>query len=78
MDTIFIYGVSDCPHCLRACADLMDNDVPYIFIEMDFAKEYRESIKQKFNWTTYPVIVRVKGKEEILIGGYEQLKESMK
>jgi len=68
-----IYGVSDCPHCLRACADLMEQDRPYVFIEMDFAKDYREMIKQKFDWTTYPIIVILINGEEKIIGGYQEL-----
>ena len=68
-----IYGVSDCPYCLRACADLMEQDRQYIFIEMDFAKDYREMIKQKFDWTTYPIIVIIINGEEKIIGGYQEL-----
>jgi glutaredoxin len=77
METIFVYGVTDCPHCLRACADLMEADVPHVFVNMDYAPDYREHIKEKFNWTTYPVVVKLLT-ETTLIGGYEQLKEYMK
>ena len=68
-----IYGVSDCPHCLRACADLMEQDRQYVFIEMDFARDYRKMITQKFDWTTYPIIVILIAGEEKIIGGYEEL-----
>ena len=68
-----IYGVSDCPHCLRACADLMEQDKQYVFIEMDFVKDYRKMITQKFDWTTYPIIVILIAGEEKIIGGYEEL-----
>ena len=68
-----IYGVSDCPYCLRACADLMEQGRQYVFIEMDFAKDYREMITQKFDWTTYPIIVILIAGEEKIIGGYDEL-----
>ena len=68
-----IYGISDCPHCLRAAADLMERDKQYVYIEMDFAKDYREMIKQKFDWTTYPIIVTIINGEEKIIGGYQEL-----
>ena len=68
-----IYGVSDCPYCLHACADLMEQDKQYVFIEMDFAKDYREMITQKFDWTTYPIIVILIAGEEKIIGGYDEL-----
>ena len=68
-DTLFvIYGVSDCPHCLWACGDLMEADISYAFVNMDFARDYRESIKHKFNWPTLPVVVKIIDEKEILIG----------
>jgi glutaredoxin len=77
METIFVYGVTDCPHCLWACADLMEAGTPYVFVNMDYASDYREHIKEKFSWETYPIIVELSN-EATLIGGYEQLKEYMK
>jgi len=55
----------------------MEADVPHVFVNMDYAPDYREHIKEKFNWTTYPVVVKLLT-ETTLIGGYEQLKEYMK
>ena len=78
METIFVYGVSDCPHCLWACGDLMEANLSYVFVNLDFAQGYHESFKHKFNWATFPVITKIVDGKEILIGGYEQLKESMK
>ena len=40
-----IYGVTDCPHCLRAQALCMEKDVDYAWVMMDWSKEYRECIK---------------------------------
>jgi glutaredoxin len=40
-----IYGVTDCPHCLRAQALCMEKDVDYAWVMMDWSKDYREHIK---------------------------------
>ena len=78
MRTYIVYGVSDCPSCLRACADLMDADVEFVFVEMDFSKSYREYIKNKFSWPTYPIIIRQSFNTTLTIGGHDQLKEYMR
>jgi len=68
-----IYGISDCPACLRAQADLMDLGLEYVFIEMDFSRSYREAIKQELEWSTFPIILRASEDGEDLVGGYEDL-----
>jgi glutaredoxin len=78
MNTYIVYGVSDCPACLRACADLMEADMEYVFVEADFSKSYREHLKDKYEWPTFPIIVRQINNITMKIGGYDQLKEYMK
>jgi len=78
MNTYIVYGITDCPACLRACADLMEADVEYVFVETDFSKSYREHLKDKYEWPTFPIIVRQFNSVMMKIGGYEQLKEYMK
>tara|TARA_R110002020_G_scaffold13026_2_gene47105 strand:+ start:1630 stop:1884 length:255 start_codon:yes stop_codon:yes gene_type:complete len=78
MNTYIVYGISDCPACLRACADLMEADLEYIFVEADFSKSYRDHIKDKYKWPTFPIIIRQRYNTFIKIGGYDQLKEYMK
>lgn len=73
MEVYLIYGVSDCPACLHAQAVLMDLEIEYVFIEMDFSKSYRKSIKQEFEWSTYPIVVKLSDIGEELVGGYEDL-----
>ena len=68
-----IYGITDCPACLRACADLMERDIEYVFIETDFARSYRERIKKQFGWRTMPLIVKLFRDDETLVGGYDDL-----
>ena len=72
-DIYVIYGITDCPACLRAQADLMQRDIEYAFVETDFSKNYRQLLKQKFNWPTFPIVVKLSGDEETLIGGYDDL-----
>ena len=70
-NTFLIYGISDCPSCLRACADLMDLYplCEYVFVNTDFAPAYRDSLKQKYSVSTFPIIIC----DDELVGGYEDL-----
>ena len=72
-----IYGVSDCPHCLRAQALCMESDVDYAWVKMDWSKEYREYIKSDWKWNTYPIITKMSFAErtssEVLVGGFDEL-----
>ena len=72
-----IYGVSDCPHCLRAQALCMENGVDYAWVMTDWSKTYRYYIKRSWKWETYPVITRMSfdkdGPEEFLVGGFDEL-----
>ena len=74
-----IYGISDCPACLRACAAAMDAypSCEYIFVNMDFSESRRTEIKKKYNMITFPIIIFEENDEEKLIGGYEELSRFM-
>ena len=74
MEIYLIYGITDCPACLRAQADLMERNIEYVFIQTDFSKEYRKAITEEFCWSTFPIIVKADSESETLIGGYEQLR----
>jgi len=69
----FVYGITDCPACLRACALLMELDLEYVFVETDFAKSYRQQLQKKYRHSTFPIIVREAGAERLMIGGYDDL-----
>jgi glutaredoxin-related protein len=56
----------------------MEADNEYVFVEMDFSKSYREYIKNKHQWPTFPIIIRQSYNTIARIGGYDQLKEYMK
>tara|TARA_R100001377_G_C3190815_1_gene110515 strand:- start:1004 stop:1279 length:276 start_codon:yes stop_codon:yes gene_type:complete len=80
-----IYGVSDCPWCLRAQALCMDKGVDYTWVMMDWSKDYREWTKGTFKWSTYPIITKLDFEsgegmslttwvDEKLVGGFDELK----
>ena len=73
----FVYGITDCPACLRACASLMEAELEYVFIETDFAKNYRKELKIKHKWPTLPIIIRKSGIENLKIGGYTELQDHL-
>tara|TARA_R100000664_G_C2672360_1_gene83851 strand:+ start:262 stop:534 length:273 start_codon:yes stop_codon:yes gene_type:complete len=73
-DVYVVYGITDCPACLRACADLMEFNLQYVFVETDFSKSYRKHLKEKFNWPTFPIVIRYTKESEELVGGYDELK----
>ena len=68
-----VYGITDCPACLRARAMLMQYRVEHVFIDADFSKTYRDSIKKEFEWPTFPIIVEVTEEGEHLVGGYDEM-----
>ena len=74
METFIIYGISDCPSCLYACADLMAKDYQYVFVNTVFSKDYRTALCKKFTWQTFPIVVRSIENNEEFIGGYDELK----
>ena len=71
-----IYGITDCPSCLMAQAILMQAEIEYVFIEMDFSKSYQETIKQEFDRSTFPIIVEVTPDGKELIGGLADCMQS--
>ncbi len=75
MEVYIVYGITDCPACLRACADLMERDIEYAFVETDFSKSYREALKKEFNWSTFPMVVKVLESAEYFVGGYDELRD---
>ena len=76
-----IYGVTDCPHCLRAQALCMDKGVEYVWVNMDWSKQYREYIKGSWKWKTYPIITKMyfdeDGPEEFIVGGFDELEQRL-
>lgn len=70
-----IYGITDCPACLRACASAMElyPDYEYVFVETDFSKTYREKLKSRYNVKSFPIIIFEENGCKTLVGGYDEL-----
>ena len=55
----------------------MEKDVDYVWVMMDWSKDYREHIKRDWKWKTYPVITKVSFTDltssEVLVGGFDEL-----
>jgi glutaredoxin len=70
-----IYGITDCPACLRACAAAMElyPECEYVFVETDFSKSYREKLKARYDMSTFPIIIYEKNSCKTVIGGYDEL-----
>ena len=75
MRQFIIYGISDCPSCLRACAAVMETypSSEYVFVNCDFSPTYRENIKNKYHFYTFPIVIMRIGEGEQLVGGYAEL-----
>jgi glutaredoxin len=78
MELYVVYGISDCPACLRAQALLMAKNKEYVYVNGDFSKTYRDSVKEEFRWATFPIIIKVTPESEELIGGYDDLRSALK
>ncbi len=72
-----VYGITDCPSCLRAAADLMEADKEYVVITADFSKSYRKLIRDELKWPTFPIVVLQEDKNNTIIGGLEQLRDHL-
>lgn len=72
-----VYGITDCPSCLRAEADLMEADKEYVVVTGDFSKTYRKLIREQLNWPTFPIIVLQDDNNNTLIGGLEALRDHL-
>ena len=80
MKTFMVYGISDCPACLRACADLMEKQCEYVFVETDFSRSYRQHLKDRYSHSTFPIITILTGahpQTEWIVGGYDSLVEHL-
>ena len=75
-----IYAWMECPYCVDAKELLKKNNKQFMFCCIDESKELLSFIKDKYDWLTVPIIVRVRPKsgEEEFIGGYTDLVEYFK
>ena len=48
-------------------------ELQYVYINMDFAESFRDELKEKFGYKSYPIITVIDNNVEKLIGGTEHL-----
>jgi len=75
-----VYGITDCPSCLRAEALLMEKEQEYVVVTMDFSPSFRKVVKEKFNWNTFPIVVFHQDdslEDPKVVGGFEQLNQRL-
>ena len=63
----------DCPFCVKAQHVLLENQLKHEIFVVDKDSALLESVQQKYNWKTVPVIVKEEGSAENFIGGYTDL-----
>lgn len=70
-----IFAWTECPFCIKAKELLLENEKQFMFCCIDESKELLQYIKDKYNWMTVPLIVRVthNEKKEEFIGGFSDL-----
>ena len=75
MEYYKIYAWMECPFCVNAKEILVKNNKQFMFCCIDESKELLSFIKEKYDWLTVPMIIRVNTKsgEEEFIGGYTDL-----
>lgn len=69
MKPITIYTTTYCPYCVRAKELLQSLNIEYTEVNVENEPELRDSIIQKYQWQTVPLIVI--GDE--CIGGFDDL-----
>jgi len=72
-----VLGRETCPYCCRACSVLKQNKINFMFGEMGSSPELIEHYKEKYNFPTVPIVIRVDGDEEQLIGGYTDMMDHL-
>ena len=81
-----IYAWTECPYCIAARKLLISKGKQFMFCCIDESTELHSYVKDKYQWNTVPLIVRVWNTssivgdyewEEEFIGGYTDLLSCM-
>ena len=76
-----IYALRHCGFCKRAVEELRLRGLPFLYCPMDgppvgpAITVTLEMVKEKYDWPTVPIIIRVTEEKEELVGGYDDLVE---
>lgn len=71
MKEVLIYTTGYCPYCSKAKMFLDNLGVAYKAISLDEDAELRESLIQKHNWQTVPMIIV----GDTFVGGFDDMIE---
>jgi len=74
---ITMYIKSECPSCIKAQHELLKHKINHTTYIMDNNLDELESVKEKWDHPTVPIVLRSPGAGEgpaLLIGGYTELK----
>ena len=69
-----IWVKSGCPFCVAASQLLLSQKVSHTVYVMNNNLGELESLQEKWNHPTVPVVVHKDGNKETLVGGYTELK----
>ena len=76
-----IYALRHCVFCKRAIEELRLRSLSFLYCPMDALATIPtisvtlEMVKEKYDWPTVPIIVKVTNEDEEFIGGYNDLVE---
>ena len=67
----------NCPYCVKAQMLLLEKQLKHEIFVVDKDTALLESIQEKYDWKTVPVIVKETEGAESFIGGYTDLLEHL-
>ena len=76
-----IYALKDCGFCRKAIEELGIRGMHFLYCPMDGPPDGSsvtvtlEMVKEKYDWPTVPIIIKITDNSEKLIGGYANLVE---
>jgi len=74
-----IYALKNCNFCKNAVEELRIRGIHFLYCPMDGPPDgppivvTLDMIKEKYNWKTVPIVIKVEEDSEELIGGYTDL-----
>jgi glutaredoxin len=68
-----VYGKKQCAYCERAVTLLRSRGFDFTYHSMDAKLPQLMELSTIYNWRTVPLIIKIEGKEEHFVGGYDDL-----
>ena len=74
--SFLVYGRSSCPYCVESTDLLGFAGIDYHFFDLEDDREFLEEVKEFYNQSTVPIVLKVDGPTGIvkLIGGCDDLR----